>query len=67
MQPPQAASSQLVSGPRLQEALSVAHQIRTGREQACAQPHELPPTLHTQPESEEEQEKGLDVLALDYV
>lgn len=48
LHPLQAARSQRISGPRLQEAPSVYHQAPAGWEQAWAEPHQLPPTLHAQ-------------------
>lgn len=58
LQPLQAESSQLFFGPWLQETFCVFHQSGTGREQACTEPHQLPPTVYTQTESEGTQEKG---------
>lgn len=57
LQPLQAVDGQPVSGAGLQEAPSVAPQGGTGREQACAEPHQLPPTLHAQPERVQEDSK----------
>lgn len=56
-QPLQAAGGQLIPGAGLQEAASVAPQRGPGREQACAEPHQLPPTLHAQPDRVQEDSK----------